>query len=358
MSLTGARLPALAPAGDNGAVSDDAESPRDAGTVVWAVLNPVAKRYAVARHSLERACADAGLPAPHVLTTTPDGGGYAEARRALAHGARTVIVGGGDGTVRAVARALAGTGVELGILPLGTANLFAFNLGLRTRDPRLMVDRALFGIPVAHDVGWASWREIDDGRAGPPTPPQPFLVMAGLGHDAATVLATGPDAKARLGWASYLARGVRHLGSAPLSMRVSVDNAPARRLRTWTVLVANCGIIPGGIEIFPGARPDDGYLECLEVPIRTPTQWASIAWAGITRHRWHAAALRYSRVRTLWAVPDDPAPLHLDGDVVGMVADLRVRVQPAALLVRRPPDTDAGDRPRALQTLRTQINPE
>lgn len=321
-------------------MSADAETPRDAVAGVWAVLNPVTKRYAVARHSLERACADAGLPAPRVLETTSDEGGYAEARRALAQGARTVIVGGGDGTVRAVARAVAGTGVEMGILPLGTANLFAFNLGLRTRDPRLMVDRALFGVPVAHDVGWASWREIVDGQAGPPTPQQPFLVMAGLGHDAATVLATDPETKARLGWASYLARGVRHLRSAPLSMRVSVDNAPARRLRTWTVLVANCGIIPGGIEVFPGSRPDDGYLECLEVPIRTPTQWASVAWAGLTRHRWHAAALRYSRLRTLWAVPDAPAPLHLDGDPVGVVADLRVRVQPAALLVRRPLDAD------------------
>ncbi len=340
MSFTGATLPAPASTGDNERVSDEAEVPRDAGAGVWAVLNPVAKRYALARHSLQRACADADLPAPRVLTTTPDEGGYAEARSALAQGARTIIVGGGDGTVRAVARAVAGTGVELGILPLGTANLFAFNLGLRTRDPRLMVDRALFGVPVAHDVGWASWRVIADDRAGPPTPQQPFLVMAGIGHDAATVMATDPAMKARLGAASYLASGVRHLRSAPLSMRVSVDNAPARRLRTWTVLVANCGIIPGGIEVFPDSRPDDGYLECLEIPLRTPAQWASIAWAGLTRHRWQAAALRYSRVRTLWVVPDAPAPLHLDGDAVGVVADLRIRVQPSALLVRRPSEAD------------------
>lgn len=319
-------------------MSDDADTPRDAGAGVWAVLNPVAKRYAVARHSLERACADAGLPPPRVLTTTPEEGGYAEARKALAQGARTIVVGGGDGTVRAVARAVAGTGVELGILPLGTANLFAFNMGLRTRDPRLMVDRALFGEPLAQDVGWASWRNVDAHGAGPATPEQPFLVMAGLGHDAATVLATDPHAKARLGWASYLTSGVRHLRQAPLSMRVSIDNAPARPLRTWTVLVANCGIIPGGIEVFPGSRPDDGHLECLEVPLRTPAQWASIAWAGLTRHRWQASALRYSRLRTLWAVPESPAPLHLDGDVVGVVADFRVRVQPAALVVRTPRD--------------------
>lgn len=306
----------------------------DAGVPVWAVLNPVAKRYALARHSLERACADAGLPPPRILTTTPEEPGWQQAREAVSAGARHVVAGGGDGTVREVTRAVAGSGVHLGILPLGTANLFAFNLGLRTRDPRLMVDRALFGTPATIDVGWASWRPVTDDTVGAPTAEQPFLVMAGIGHDAATVLATDPDTKSRLGWASYLAMGARHLFSKPLAMRLSIDNAPGRRLSTWTVLVANSGTIPGGIEVFPDARMDDGWLDCLEVPLRTPTQWASIAWAGLTHHRWEAAALRYSRARTLWAVPDDPTPLHLDGDVVGEVADVRIRIQAGGLLVR------------------------
>ena len=310
------------------------EQAPDAGVAVWAVLNPVAKRYALARHSLERACADAGLPAPHILTTTPEHTGWEQAREAVTRGARHVVVGGGDGTVREVARAVAGSGVHLGILPIGTANLFAFNLGLRTRDPRLMVDRALFGSPATVDVGWASWRPVTDGHAGPPSTDQPFLVMAGIGHDAATVLATDPDTKSRLGWLSYLAMGTRHLFSKPLAMRLSIDNAPGRRLKTWTVLVANSGNIPGGIEVFPRAQLDDGYLDCLEIPLRKPAQWASIAWAGITHHRWEAAALRYSRARTLWAVPDEPTPLHLDGDVVGEVADVRIRVQAGGLIVR------------------------
>lgn len=310
------------------------EQAPDAGVPVWAVLNPVAKRYALARHSLERACADADLPAPHVLTTTAEETGWHQAREAVARGARHVVVGGGDGTVREVARAVAGSGVHLGVLPIGTANLFAYNLGLRTRDPRLMVSRALFGSPATIDVGWASWRPVVDGTAGLPSAEHPFLVMAGIGHDAATVLATDPDTKSRLGWVSYLAMGTRHLLSKPLSMRLSIDNAPGRRLDTWTVLVANSGAIPGGIEVFPDARFDDGYLDCLEVPLRKPAQWASIAWAGLTHHRWEAAALRYSRARTLWAVPDEPTPLHLDGDVVGEVADVRIRVQAGGLVVR------------------------
>lgn len=319
-----------------GAVSAPPERAPYAGDPVWAVLNPTAKRYAVARHTLERTCADAGLPAPRILETTAEETGWAQAREAVAQGARHLVVGGGDGTVREVARAVASTGVHLGVLPLGTANLFAFNLGLRTRDPRLMVHRALYGAPRPIDVGWASWRPVTDGTSGAPTDEYVFLVMAGLGHDAATVLATDRGTKSRLGWLAYLAMGSRHLLNKPLRMRLSIDSAPGRRLATWTILVANSGSIPGGIDVFPGSRVDDGHLDCLEVPLRTPTQWASIAWAGITHHRWEAAALRYSRMRTLWAVPDEPAPLHLDGDVVGEVADLRIRVQEGALLVRTP----------------------
>lgn len=306
------------------------------GGWVWAVLNPVARGYQAARRALEDDCAEAGWPAPVVLTTTKESTGRAQAREAVARGARLVIAGGGDGTVRAVAHAVAGTGVELGILPLGTANLFAYNLGLRTRNPRLMALRALHAPARAVDLGWASWRPVTDAGLGPPSPDEPFLVMAGLGHDAATVLQATPGVKRRLGWAGYLALGGRHLFARPLDMRLSVDNAPGRRLSTWTVIVANCGRLPSGIEVFPGARPDDGLLDCLEVPLRTPAQWAAVAAAGLTRHRVEASVLRYSQARTVWAVPDTPVPLHLDGDVVGQVADLRVRIQPGALAVRRP----------------------
>lgn len=317
-----------------GVVSEHPATEPDTAAPVWAVLNPTARRYAEARRALLRTCRQLGRPDPEILLTTATETGWAQAREAVAHGARLVIVGGGDGTVREVARALTGTGVELGILPLGTANLFAYNLGLRTLRTHAMARRALTGTARPVDVGWASWRTVVDGTVQPPTPELPFLVMAGLGHDAATVQATDRRAKSRLGWVSYLAMGARHLFRKPLQMRLSVDNTPGRRLATWTILVANAGSIPGRIDVFPGSRMDDGYLDCLEVPLRTPAQWGSIAWAGLTRHRWEATALRYSRIRTLWAVPDQPAPLHLDGDVVGDVADLRIRVQPGGLLVR------------------------
>lgn len=315
-------------------VSDDVAG---ATGTLWAIMNPAAKGYATARRVLEHGCRAAGLPAPVIATTTPDARGYPQAHQAVWGGARTVLVGGGDGTVREVVRALAGTGVELGILPLGTANLFAYNLNLRTRQPQLALHRALTCPARAIDIGWASWRGVEAaGRVGPPTPERPFLVMAGLGYDAATVHATSPQLKRYLGWLSYVASGTRHLRSRPLAMRVSLDNGPRRQLRTWTLLVANAGRIPGGIEVFPAASPEDGVLDVLEVPLRTSAQWGRIAFAGLTRHRVDSAALRYFQAKALWAVPDEPTLLHLDGDIVGPVADLRIRVQEGGLLVRAP----------------------
>lgn len=306
------------------------------GGAVYAVLNPTARRYHRARAALVRACREAGLGDPHVLTTTRTDAGAAQARRARRAGARIVVVGGGDGTVREVAGELARSGVELGILPLGTANLFAHNAGLRTRDLRVAARRAV-GCPARRfDVGYASWRPLTAGGVGPPSPERVFLVMAGIGHDAGTVLGTRPEFKRRLGWLSYLASGLGRLLAKPLAMRVSIDNAPARGVRTWSVIAANAGSIPGGIRVFPEAAPDDGVLDTLEVPLVSPLQWFVVAAKGLLHLSADVPALRYGRARRLWVVPEHPTHLHLDGDVVGRVADLRVRVGPGALLVKAP----------------------
>ena len=305
---------------------------------VFAVLNPIGRDQEAARDTLESAAADAGWPEPTFLPTSRTAPGGPQAQVALREGADLVVVGGGDGTVREVAHVLSGTGVPLGILPLGTANLFAHNLGLRTRDLPLAVSRALHGTPRPVDVGVASWRPVDHGIVEAPTPEQTFLVMAGIGHDAATVLATRPEYKRRLGWLAYLAAGSRHLLSAPLAMRVSVDGLPLRRVRVWCFLAANAGNIPGGITVFPDANPDDGVLDTLEVPLTSPTQWASIAAKGLLGHGRDVPALRYGPAATLWVIPDQPAPLQLDGDVIPHVADVRVRIVPGALRVHACPE--------------------
>lgn len=299
---------------------------------VFAVLNPASKRFADA----ERAVRDA-VPEATVLTTTREQAGGPQASEAVASGADLVLVGGGDGTIREVAHVLAGTPTELGIVPIGTANLVAHNLGLRTRDVTRAVATALSAPTRRIDVGRATWRRVDHGVLLP-AETHTFLVMAGLGHDAATVLAVRPESKRRLGWPAYLAAGARQLRSRPIRMRVSVDSRPVRELATWSLLVANMGRLPSGIRVFPDARPDDGVLDTLEVPLTHVAQWGPVALTGVGLAR-ESPALRYGTARRVWAIPDHPTPLQLDGDVVDAVADLHLILLPGALGVRAPDRT-------------------
>lgn len=304
-------------------------------TRVVVVANPVGRTAGRAVAALGRRAAALGVPLD-VVHTTREEPGETQVREAVAAGATSVVAVGGDGTVREAASALRGTGVPLGIVPTGTANLFALNLGLLARrvDP---VDVALSGTPRAVDVGVLSWRAREHPQLGEWTDGI-FLVLAGIGFDAAAVLAARPDLKRRLGWLEYVRAGVRYLPARRHQVRISADGGPTRTVSTWSVLVGNCGRLPGGIQVFPDSLLDDGRLETLEVPIDRATQWLSVAAKGMGL-RPTASALRYGSVESIRITPDHPLPMQRDGDVVDGVADLIARVDPGALLIRRPEET-------------------
>ncbi|WAP51916.1 acylglycerol kinase family protein [Arthrobacter sp. ATA002] len=112
---------------------------------VAVVINPIKVQAPAARTLLAEACELAGWDPPLMMETTPESPGYEQARRAVQAGADVVIAAGGDGTVRQVARALANTPAAMGLLPLGTGNLLARNLGLPVVDLAAAVSTALHG---------------------------------------------------------------------------------------------------------------------------------------------------------------------------------------------------------------------
>ncbi len=305
-------------------MSADREGP------VFAVLNPRGGGCRRVLTHLRRQAAAAGRPL-HVRYTTVEDPGPGQVEASLVEGATSIIVGGGDGTVRLVAGALAGTGITLGIVPCGTANLFARNLGLQPRRVRRNVEVAFAGAARRVDVGWSRARRGDVW-----SDEAPFLVAAGLGNDAAAVLATHHGSKARVGWLAYLVAGARQLGRPTLDMEVSFDGGTFRTVNTWCVLAGNCGRLPLGIRVFPDARPDDGVFDTLLMPLRRPTQWLGIAAKGVLRLRRDVAALEYGRARTVTVRPGSPQPLQLDGDVVVDVVEVAWRVATGALWVRTP----------------------
>lgn len=310
-------------------------------TRVVGVLNPIRPKADWAAGELRLACEQAGWPEPEFLTTTIAEAGAEQAERAVADGAELVVALGGDGTVREVARGLAHSGVPLGVVPLGTANLFARNLLLPPGNLRRAIRLALHGATAPVDLGRALVRAHPD--TGDWLPEETFLVLAGMGHDARTVLATSPATKSRLGWLAYLGAGAQHLHQRPVSVRLQIDDQPAEDTEVWSVLVGNCGRIPGGIAIFPHALLDDGKLELMEARVRHPAQWLPVAWQGLRHRPVAGSGLVLGRARSVRLIPDQPHPVQLDGDVLPSVGEAIFSVDPGALLVRL-------DRPRARRT--------
>lgn len=322
--------------------ADDRLPEKLRGLRVGMVLNPKGRRAVLARRELVRLLAEAGAPPPFVRCTTVASPGTEQAAELLRAGVDLVVVAGGDGTVREVGAVLMGSGTALGILPTGTANLFARNLGLVERDLGRVVRTALAGPEKVFDVGQARLRTADHPSRW--QGPLPFLVMAGIGRDARTVEATGTGLKCVLGWPAYLVAGLGQILRRPLPMLVDLDGHP-RRTRTWTVLFGNCPRIPGGIAVFPQARPDDGMLDSLEVPLRSPLDWLGVAAFGLFGRPRQVRALVYGRTSRATVAPTRPIAVQLDGDVVPGVVELEVTVAAGALVVRTPPPGTLPGRP-------------
>lgn len=279
------------------------------------------------------------------MFTTVDSPGFAQARHAVDTAADRVLVAGGDGTVRHVAAGLKGSAVVLGIIPTGTANLFALNIGLPIRGRfgasrvALDVDAALQAPATAYDVGTVTW--VAHGQAQPESDArqseiwrtETFLAAAGLGKDAAAVAQTTEAHKGRWGWLAYLRTGARHLLEPPAQYVVQTDGRPPQTVFAWTVLWANTARIPTGIQVFPAADPRNGCLEMLCAhPLRT-TQWAGVAWHGLLRHPERASALTYRTIQHARVSTNRPLALQLDGDAVGTTSQIRLSVQRKCLKV-------------------------
>lgn len=291
----------------------------EAGTrlVIW---NPVARGADRAKDALGRAAeADGVRLGWH--ETQPDSSIAEQTAKLLAGGASDVIVIGGDGTVRAVAGAVAGTGVNLAILPAGAGNVYARNLGLRARALRRNVAVALHGEPRAFDLGWV---DFDLGR------PEPFCTMVGVGRDVEVVRAADQRAKGRLAWGAYAVAGLAKLRAKPLL--ISVDDKPGRY---WTVLIGNAPRVPLGATVFPGVAPDDGQLSVLRVGAPGLREWADIAAFGLGK-RADAPKLAWSSATSVELSWPGRRSIQIDGDVVSDVERLTVRVQPGATRVRTP----------------------
>ncbi len=269
------------------------------------------------RKEICAALADAGWPEPLWLPTTPEDPGGGQAADAVRRGAEVVFACGGDGTVMACAGALAGTRTALAILPSGTGNLLATNLGL----PSAVLD----GVRVAVD---GRRKLIDLGHCETTY----FTVMAGMGFDAQIIDGTSERLKARVGWPAYVLGALRRLRERPERVRIRLDGGVPLTRRARTVLIGNVGKLQGGIPLLPDAEPDDGWLDVAVLSPHTLGHWLALAW-GVLRRRDRVPRLETFRARRVDVFCRRPQPRELDGDVIPPGKALSVEVRPGVLWV-------------------------
>jgi YegS/Rv2252/BmrU family lipid kinase len=294
---------------------------------VAAILNPVkVDDPAVFRLMVERMALESGWEQVSWWETTVEDTGYRMAHEAAVSGADLVLAIGGDGTIRAVCEELAGTGVPVGIVPAGTGNLLARNLSIPLYL-RAAVDVGLNGQDRAIDMVRVSGDEMEDAT---------FLVMAGMGFDAAIMEGVNEDFKKKVGWLAYVWSALKALMFPVIRVEVSVDGAPFTRHRARTLVIGNVGSLQAGMPLIPEAAIDDGQLDVVLLYPRRFLSWIPLAARVLTRNKRTDETITRMTGREVVVRTQAPAPRQLDGDLIAPGKELRAECIHGRLLVRVP----------------------
>ncbi|WP_091039090.1 diacylglycerol/lipid kinase family protein [Glycomyces harbinensis] len=305
--------------------------------IVW---NPSKASREDLEQALPEEAAAAGLTWHETSVEDP---GVGAADEALAAGADVVVAVGGDGTVRAVAERLArdDTAAELVIVPQGTGNLLARNLGIAVNDTAGALARAFGGESRAVDLAWIE-ADVDGEHLR-----QAFVVMAGFGIDAHMIAETDEDLKSKVGWLAYVESLGRALdASAVVEFDIAVDGGESERASGHTFMVGNIGTLQGGVTLLPDADPTDGELDLLLLSAEGMGEWLdtlrSYVWDnGIRRFlgkkeepAQSADTTTHARAKRLSVSLSQPRVLEIDGEDFGETTGFTVEIQPGAVRVR------------------------
>ena len=312
------------------AVGEDAHETGLGQQRVAVILNPVKARSFEAKAAIQRACLTAGWEAPLFFETTAADPGFSQVQSALDSKPDVVLVGGGDGTVRVVAESLAHTGVAMGLVPLGTGNLLARNVDLDVYDLHSNVQTALFGQQRYIDTARMG---IENSRTGHSSD-HAFLVIAGIGMDAEVLADTNDGLKKAVGWLAYTEAGMRHLPGRRKKVSISLDDGAEQARNIRSVLFANCGLVPGGIDFIPQAMIDDGMLDVVVMSPRSAIGWVAMYGKILFKHKGNLPIMTMYRSGKVVIKCPEPMPTQLDGDTSGEATKVTVHVEPRSLLIR------------------------
>lgn len=153
---------------------------------------------------------------------------------------------------------------------------------------------------------------------------------------------TDDDLKAKVGWVAYFVAGIRHLHGRRMRARIQLDDTPPVEARLRSLLIGNCGRLPGGLTLLPDAVIDDGILDIAAID----TRGGVVGWAQLfgevvmqglgVRNDLPAKIGRidHARARRVRVRVEGGEQAQVDGDVLGLAVEIESRVDPGALVVR------------------------
>jgi YegS/Rv2252/BmrU family lipid kinase len=252
-------------------------------------------------------------------------------KEAIKQGADLIFVWGGDGSVQRCIDAAVGSPVTLAILPAGTANLLANNLGIPI-DLEQAVEVGLHGNNHTIDVGKMNGEH--------------FAVMAGIGLDALMIRDADSGMKDRFGRAAYIWTGARHIRSTPVRTTVRIDGHTWFDDKASCVLIANVGSIGGGVTAFDHASPDDGKLDVAVMTANGAWQWLRTLTRASLGHAEKSPLVQMTQATKITVETRKRLPYELDGGARPKTNRLRVRVVPHAVTIRVPSPAGRSTVPR------------
>lgn len=288
------------------------------------VVNPTKfKDIAEAKAELKEELKAYGIKNWKWIQTTAKDTGAGHTRKAVKDGATMVLSWGGDGTVRAVAEGLLGSGVPLGILPGGTGNLVAKNLKLPTKLHGALAV-AMGGATKDIDVNQV---DLGDGEK------HLSILMCGMGLDAA-MMDSPERVKAIMGGGAYAVAAVQNLFGSAKPITIQVDDDVPRHTPARMVVVGNFGTVQMHVKFIADADPTDGELTVLVAKLRNLGEWAATGRDTLIRTTPKGKHRLQLRGKKVVIEADDVWPREIDGDLVDPGSYMAVEVLPGALTVR------------------------
>ncbi|HEX7878808.1 MAG TPA: diacylglycerol kinase family protein [Candidatus Eisenbacteria bacterium] len=243
-------------------------------------------------------------------------------RTALDAGYQLVLVAGGDGTLADAAHGLVGSPVPLGVIPAGTGNIVAINLGI-PMAPRDAARAAWFGTALPYDVG-----RLDDGRI--------FVLSAGAGYDADLIRDADRELKRRFGPLAYLIAMFKNLRVKRARYIIEMDGREKVHVLAKSVLVTNVGRTMGALPLAPDARVDDGRLDVVVFTFATLPELVILFVRALLGGLKQDPRVRFYQAERIRVVASRPIPVQIDGELIERTTPIEIDLLPGALRIMRP----------------------